>query len=461
MALTLRRFFEPKATVLYPEVKADVPPKFRGRLQLLYDEYGTLKCETCFQCAQACPIECIDMGGMDTKGRFHVHWGAPETYGERREESALRRSGRTVPDQAYEHFAPFDIAPVDEILERFDHDPKHMLPILEATQAAFGFLPVAALKRISQSTGAWYATIYGTASYYGHLRFEPPANADRPAADRRPAAGRRGVSWRGSVPRSAARPGGDAVTARREPSPMAEVLPRSPAGWPPILPRGPAPGRPGGSRRRDEAGAFEGLRRAVRELGADGDDRRGQCERASAGAAARGIPAATSGGRRRGPTPARSVRRRQRLRRGPGDEHGPDPARAHPTRSSRAWPSPRSPSARGGRHRGPVRSTATVRIARGGDRGGDGSQLHRRDALGSGATSTSTFARSRARTCSARRRSCSRPSRASAASRSSARPIRRRAASAARRRSSRTSRPSPRALDPGERGRGVRGDRRA
>ena len=48
-----------------------------------------------------------------------------------------------------------------------------MLEILEATQAAYGYLPVAALKRISQRTGAWYAMIYGTASYYGHLRFEP------------------------------------------------------------------------------------------------------------------------------------------------------------------------------------------------------------------------------------------------------------------------------------------------
>ena len=94
MALTLRRFFEPKVTVMYPEVRLDVPHKFRGRLQLLYDEWGTLKCETCFQCAQACPIECIDMGGIDTKGRYHIHWGAPETYGERRDESALRRSGR-------------------------------------------------------------------------------------------------------------------------------------------------------------------------------------------------------------------------------------------------------------------------------------------------------------------------------------------------------------------------------
>jgi len=188
MALTLRRFFEPKVTVKYPEVRLDPPHKFRGRLQLLYDEWGTLKCETCFQCAQACPIECIDMGGMDTRGRYHVHWGPPETYGERREESALRRSGRTVPDPVNRSFAPIDLAAVDAILEEFDHDPGRMLGILEATQAAYGYLPVAALKRISNLTGAWYAMIYGTASYYQHLHFEPPvataqaatAEANRP-----------------------------------------------------------------------------------------------------------------------------------------------------------------------------------------------------------------------------------------------------------------------------------------
>ncbi len=173
MALTLRRFFEPKVTVMYPEDRRDPPPKFRGRLQLLYDEWGTLKCETCFQCAQACPIECIDMGGIDTRGRFHVHWGAPETYGERREELALRRSGRAVPDPAYRPFEPVDLTSLDAILEEYDHDPDRMLEILEATQTAYGYLPVATLKRISQKTGAWYAMIYGTATYYSHLRFEP------------------------------------------------------------------------------------------------------------------------------------------------------------------------------------------------------------------------------------------------------------------------------------------------
>jgi ferredoxin len=182
MAVTLRRFFEPKVTVKYPEDRRDPPHRWRGRLQLLYDEWGTLKCETCFQCAQACPIECIDMGGRDTRGRYHVHWGPPETYGERREESALRRSGRTVPDPAYQPFAAIDLAEVDAVLEEFDHDPAHMLPILEATQAAYGYLPVAALKRISNRTGAWYAAIYGTASFYSHFRFEPPAATVQAAA---------------------------------------------------------------------------------------------------------------------------------------------------------------------------------------------------------------------------------------------------------------------------------------
>ncbi len=182
MSLTLRRFFEPKVTIKYPEVRLDVPHKFRGRLQLLYDEWGTLKCETCFQCAQACPIECIDMGGMDTRGRYHIHWGASETYGERREESALRRSGRPVPDPAYQPFQTVDLSAVDGILEEHDHDPARMLAILEATQAAYGYLPVAALKRISQVTGAWYAMIYGTASYYAHLRFEPASATTQASA---------------------------------------------------------------------------------------------------------------------------------------------------------------------------------------------------------------------------------------------------------------------------------------
>jgi NADH:ubiquinone oxidoreductase subunit E len=174
MALTLRRFFAPKATIQYPETQPDVAVRFRGRLQLLYDESGNLKCETCFQCAQACPVECIDMGGFDTMGRFHVHWGEAEQYGERREESALRRSGRPVPDPVYGHFAPVDVAAVDRIAAEHDYEQKQTLAILESIESEYGYLPVAALKRYSQISGAPYALLYGTASYYRQLHLEAP-----------------------------------------------------------------------------------------------------------------------------------------------------------------------------------------------------------------------------------------------------------------------------------------------
>jgi NADH-quinone oxidoreductase subunit E len=176
MALTMRRFFAPRATIEYPETAADVAVRFRGRLQLLYDELGNIKCETCFQCAQACPVECIDMGGFDTRGRFHVHWGASEQYAERREESALRRSGRPVPDPAFRRFDPIDTTAVDGILERYDWDRKAMLAILESIQDTYGYIPVAALQHVSQVSGAPYALIYGTATYYRHVRFEKPAH---------------------------------------------------------------------------------------------------------------------------------------------------------------------------------------------------------------------------------------------------------------------------------------------
>jgi NADH:ubiquinone oxidoreductase subunit E len=173
MLHTFVRFLQPKRTIQYPEQIQDISPHHRGRLLLLYDEAGNLKCETCFQCAMACPIEIIDMGGVDTRNRFHVHWGPPEQYAERREESALRRSGRPVPDRTFAAWLPIDLGPLELILVAEDYDPRRLLAILQKTQAEYGHLPVAALQHISHQTGAWYSEIYGIATSYPELVFEP------------------------------------------------------------------------------------------------------------------------------------------------------------------------------------------------------------------------------------------------------------------------------------------------
>lgn len=175
MLFAIRQVFRPKLTVPYPEVVNDISPRHRGRLILLYDEAGALKCETCFQCAAACPIECIDMGGVDTRDRYHVHWGAAEQYAERREESALRRSGRVVPDRTFDPFEQIDLGPLDEILAAEGHKPRRSLSIMEQAQGVYGHLPVAALQHIAHQTGAWYSELYGIATSYPHLHFEPPS----------------------------------------------------------------------------------------------------------------------------------------------------------------------------------------------------------------------------------------------------------------------------------------------
>ena len=176
VAFGVAQMFRPKVTIQYPEQRADISPRHRGRLLLLYDEFGTLKCETCFQCAAACPIECIDMGGVDTRDRYHIHWGPAEQYAERREESALRRSGRPVPDRTFSAWDAIDLQPLDVILAEEDYSPRHLLRILERTQETYGNLPVAALQHVSHRTGAWYSEIYGIATSYRHLRFEPASS---------------------------------------------------------------------------------------------------------------------------------------------------------------------------------------------------------------------------------------------------------------------------------------------
>ena len=174
MLFAVRQVFRPNLTVRYPEEQNPISPRHRGRLLLVYDEAGTLKCETCFQCAQACPIECIDMGGVDTRDRYHVHWGAAEQYAERREESALRRSGRPVPDRTFDAFETIDLGAVDQILAAGKYKPTQSLAMLEAVQGAYGHLPVAALQHIAHQTGANYASLYGMATSYPHLHFEQP-----------------------------------------------------------------------------------------------------------------------------------------------------------------------------------------------------------------------------------------------------------------------------------------------
>jgi NADH-quinone oxidoreductase subunit I len=59
--------FRRRETVLYPEVKPQLPPRYRGRIVLTRDPDGEERCVACYLCAVACPVDCISLQAAEDK----------------------------------------------------------------------------------------------------------------------------------------------------------------------------------------------------------------------------------------------------------------------------------------------------------------------------------------------------------------------------------------------------------
>jgi NADH-quinone oxidoreductase subunit I len=68
--LVFLHLFRKKATIQYPEKKAYLAPRYRGRIILSRDPDGGERCVACQLCAVACPVDCIALDGTeDEHGR--------------------------------------------------------------------------------------------------------------------------------------------------------------------------------------------------------------------------------------------------------------------------------------------------------------------------------------------------------------------------------------------------------
>jgi len=70
MWLVLKHLGHRRETVLYPEERPDLPPRYRGRIVLTRDPDGEERCVACYLCAVACPVDCIALAATeDAHGR--------------------------------------------------------------------------------------------------------------------------------------------------------------------------------------------------------------------------------------------------------------------------------------------------------------------------------------------------------------------------------------------------------
>ncbi len=63
--ITFLHAFHKRETVGYPERKAYLPPRYRGRIILSRDKDGNERCVACYLCAAACPVDCISLAATE------------------------------------------------------------------------------------------------------------------------------------------------------------------------------------------------------------------------------------------------------------------------------------------------------------------------------------------------------------------------------------------------------------
>lgn len=68
--LVFLKIFKKNVTIQYPEKKAYLAPRWRGRIVLSRDPDHNERCVACYLCAAACPVDCISLQATeDENGR--------------------------------------------------------------------------------------------------------------------------------------------------------------------------------------------------------------------------------------------------------------------------------------------------------------------------------------------------------------------------------------------------------
>lgn len=67
--IVFKHLFSRPVTIEYPEERAELAPRYRGRIILSRDPKGEERCVACYLCAVVCPVDCIALQATEDRGR--------------------------------------------------------------------------------------------------------------------------------------------------------------------------------------------------------------------------------------------------------------------------------------------------------------------------------------------------------------------------------------------------------
>ncbi len=67
----------------------------------------------------------------------------------------------------------YDLQPLQQVFAKYKNKSGSLIPLLQAAQEHFGFLPAAVFPAIAQETGVAESVIYGVATFYAQFRLKP------------------------------------------------------------------------------------------------------------------------------------------------------------------------------------------------------------------------------------------------------------------------------------------------
>jgi NADH-quinone oxidoreductase subunit E len=66
-----------------------------------------------------------------------------------------------------------DLSLIDHLIEKYKGKKGNMIPLLQGTQAIYGYIPTSAFEKISAETGLELSDMYGVATFYAQFRLNP------------------------------------------------------------------------------------------------------------------------------------------------------------------------------------------------------------------------------------------------------------------------------------------------